>query len=250
MPRRQTPPKKRKARSCASRGHARGAHDEYHLLALAGKDLDQIHPAVAQPHVRRLHPGRRTRQTRVLVAPVELVGLARIEDQRHKGLRRQQQPPPAPPGPGIAANRVIAALVARRHKVLMDLQQGQAVPALLLLVGLQLTLELFHPRPKLRHRLDLARVAVRGRIAPHHLAYRVLGNPQIPGELLDRNALHQMIPTDLRDRFHNQHLPPHPVRPNDEVCSWTQTMGVNFGRRSPPTGGQCSTLLSNRCLSD
>ena len=180
---------------------------EHHLLALAGKDLDQIHPAVAQPHVRRLHPGRRPRQTRVLVAPVELVGLARIEDQRHKGLRRRQQTATAPPRPGVAAHRVIATLVAQLAKVLMDLQQGQAVPALLLLVGFQLALELLDPRSQLRHRLDLARVGVRGRIASYHLAYRVLGNPQIPGELLDRNALHQMIPTDPRNRLHNQHLP-------------------------------------------
>ena len=208
-----------------------------HLLALAGKDLDQIHPAVAQPHVRRLHPGRRTRQTRVLVAPVELVGLAGIEDQRHKGLRRRQQPPPAPPGPGIAANRVIAALVAQRHKVFMNPQKRQPILACLLLVGLQLALKLFHPRPKLRHRLDLALVGVRGRIAPHHLAYRVLGDPQIPGDLLDRNAPHQMIPTDLRDRFHNQHLPPHPVRPNDEVCSWTQTMGGQIWTPITPNRG-------------
>ena len=63
---------------------------EDHLLAFAREDLDQLHPAVAEPHVRRLHPRRRTRQARVLVAPVELVGLARIEAQRHVGLRGRQ----------------------------------------------------------------------------------------------------------------------------------------------------------------
>ena len=89
----------------------------------------------------------------------------------------------------------------------MDLQQGQAIPALLLLVGLQLAFKLVHPRPQLRHRLDLALVGVRGRIAPHNLAYRVLGNPQVSGELLDRHAPYQMIPTDPRNRLHNQHLP-------------------------------------------
>ena len=60
---------------------------EHHLLALAREDLDQLHAAVTQPHVRRLHPDRGTLQDRVFVAPVELVGLARIEDQRHIGLR-------------------------------------------------------------------------------------------------------------------------------------------------------------------
>ena len=48
----------------------------------------------------------------------------------------------------------------------MNPQQRQPIPARLLLVGLQLALELIHPRSKLRHRLDLALVAVRGLIAP------------------------------------------------------------------------------------
>ena len=90
----------------------------------------------------------------------------------------------------------------------MNPQQRQPIPPRLLLVGLQLALELIHPRSKLRHRLDLALVAVRGLIAPHHLAHRVLRNPQIPGDRLDRNAPHQMIPADPCDRFHYQNLPP------------------------------------------
>ena len=249
MPRRQAPPKKRKERSCASRVHARGAHDEDHLLALAGEDLNQPHAAVAEPHLRGLHPGRRPRQTRVLVAPVELVGLARIEDQRHVGLRRRQQPPTAPPRPGVATNRVIAALIAQGRQVLVDPQQRQTQPARRPLVGLQPALQLFHPRPELRHRLDLAIVRVRGRIAPHHLAYRVLGNPQIPGQLLDRNALHQMIPTNPRYRLHNQHLPLAPSVQRRGVFMGTIKGGGNFGRRSPTIGGHFSTLLSNKCLS-
>ena len=178
-----------------------------HLLTFAREDLNQTHPAVAEPHLCRLHPGRRPRQTRVLVAPVELVGLAGVEAQRHIGLRRRQQAAPAPPRPGVAPDRVIAALIALSRQVLVDPQQRQPLPALLLLVGLQLALKLVDPRTQLRHRLDLAIVGVRGRIAPHHLAYRVLRNPQITGQLLDRNALHQMIPTDPRNRLHNQHLP-------------------------------------------
>ena len=35
---------------------------EHHLLARAREDLNQLHPAVAEPHVRRLYPGRHTRQ--------------------------------------------------------------------------------------------------------------------------------------------------------------------------------------------
>ena len=222
---------------------------EHHLLALAREDLDQIHAAVAQPHVRRLHLGRRTRQTRVLVAPVELVGLARIEDQRHIGLRRRQQTATAPPRPGVAAHRVIATLVAQLAKVLMDLQQGQAIPALLLLVGLQLALELLDPRSQLRHRLDLARVGVRGRIASYHLAHRVLRNPQVPGDLLDRNAPHQMIPTDLRDRFHNQHLPPPRPSKRRGVFMDTNHGGSNLDADHPQQGVNVPRLTTS-CACD
>ena len=93
-----------------------------------------------------------------------------------------------------------------------------------------------HPRPKLRHRLDLARVAGRGLVAPYHLAHRVLRNPQIPGDLLDRNALNQMIPADPRDRLHYQHLPP-PRPSNYEVRSWTQTKGGQFWTPITPDRG-------------
>ena len=207
MPRWQTPPKKRKACSCASRAYARGAHDEDHLLTLAGINLNQIHPAVAQTHVRSLHLRRRAQQNRVLVAPVELVGLAGIENQRYVGLRRRRQPTPTTPCLGIAANRVVPTLVALIRKVLVDLHKRQANTPLLLLILFQKTLQSLNPRPKLRQRLNLALIRVRGRITPNHLAYRVLRDPQIPGQLLDRNTLHQMIPTNPRNRLHYKHLP-------------------------------------------
>ena len=207
-----------------------------HLLAFAREDLNQLHPAVAEPHVRRLHPGRRARQTRVLVAPVELVGLAGVEAQRHVGLRWRQQTPPPAPRLGVAPHRVVAAGVAQSRKVLVDPQQRQPIPALRPLVGLKTALELLNPRPKLRHRLDRALVRVRGRIAPNHLAYRVPGNPQITGELLDRNALHQMIPTDPRNRLHNKHLPP-PRPSNDGARSWTHSEGGQFWTPITPNRG-------------
>ena len=193
-------------------------------------------PAVAEPHVRSLHTGRRTRQARELVAPVELVGLAGVEAQRHVGLRRRQQTAPAPPRLGVAPHRVIAAGVAQSRKVLVDPQQRQTQPARRPLIGLQTALKLLDPGPKLRQRLDRALVRVRGRIAPNHLAYRVPGNPQVPGELLDRNALHQMIPTDPRYRLHNKHLPP-PRPSNDEACSWTHSEGGQFWTPITPNRG-------------
>ena len=118
----------------------------------------------------------------------------------------------------------------------MNPQQRQTIPARLLLVGLKPALQLTHPRPQLRQRLDLALVAVRGLITPNHLAHRVLRNPQIPCDLLDRNAPHQMIPTDPRNRLHNQHLP-HLVCPNNEVCSRAQNQGGQFWTPITPNRG-------------
>ena len=214
---------------------------EHHLLALAREELNQLHAAVAEPHVRRLHLGRHTRQTRVLVAPVELVGLAGIEDQRHKTLRRRQQTAPAAPGPGISPHRVVAAAIAQRRKVFIDPQHRQAIPPRLLLIGFQTTFQLLNPRTHLRHRLNLALVAERRLAAPHYLANRVPGDLQIPDYLLDGNPSPKMSQTDPCDRFHNQHLlPPRSSNQRGEFLS-VPTGGVNFERRLPPQGGQYST---------
>ena len=69
---------------------------------------------------------------------------------------------------------------------------------------------------------SVAAIAVRFGISDRLVEQRLrLGNAA--PELLE--AYHQMIPTDPRDRFHNQHLPPRPVCPNDEVCSRSQNQG-------------------------
>ena len=68
---------------------------EHHLLRLARIGADEHHPAVAQTHVRDLHGHRHAVHHHDLVAPVELVGLARRERQRHKG-----RPPSRSRAPG------------------------------------------------------------------------------------------------------------------------------------------------------
>ena len=50
---------------------------EHHLLRLARIGPHEEHPAVAEPHVRHLQGDRHAVQQDDLVAPVELVGLAR-----------------------------------------------------------------------------------------------------------------------------------------------------------------------------
>ena len=59
-----------------------------------------------------------------LVAPVELVGFARRKRQGNVGFRRRARVLLAP-APRIAANRVVAALVAERPQLLVNADQRQ-----------------------------------------------------------------------------------------------------------------------------
>ena len=62
---------------------------EHHLLRLARIGPHEHHPAVAEPDMRHLHRHRHAVHDDDLVAPVELVGLARREAQRHISVRRR-----------------------------------------------------------------------------------------------------------------------------------------------------------------
>jgi hypothetical protein len=61
---------------------------EDHLLRLARIGAHEQHAAVAEPDMGDLHGHRHAVQDDDLVAPVELVGLARREDQRNISVRR------------------------------------------------------------------------------------------------------------------------------------------------------------------
>jgi hypothetical protein len=60
---------------------------EHHLLGLARIGPYEQHARVAEPDMGDLHRHRRAVDQHDLVAPVELVGLARIEAQRHERRR-------------------------------------------------------------------------------------------------------------------------------------------------------------------
>ena len=57
---------------------------EHHLLAFARIGTNKKHAAMAKPDMGSLHLHRHAIDHHDLVAPVELVGLARFEDQGHK----------------------------------------------------------------------------------------------------------------------------------------------------------------------
>src|SRR3546814_15658561 len=58
---------------------------EQHLLALARIRPDIDRPRCTQSHLRDLHPHRLARALHILMAPVDLVGLAGLEHPRDAG---------------------------------------------------------------------------------------------------------------------------------------------------------------------
>ena len=89
---------------------------EDHLLRLARVGPDEQHPAVAKPDMRHLHGCRRPTDHHNLVAPVELVGLAWVEDQRHIGSGRCLLFLLGPRG-RISPDRVIATIISSGPEV-------------------------------------------------------------------------------------------------------------------------------------
>src|SRR5947209_4207451 len=137
---------------------------ENHLLALARIGPHERHPAWAQPDMGDLDRRRHPVQHDDLVAPVELVGFARRKAQRYIGLRCRG-PARRPPNPGVAANRVIAALIAEPAELLEDTNQRQPLARRLLLVRQQQPVELAPPRVNPRQWLPAAVARLPGPIA-------------------------------------------------------------------------------------
>src|SRR5271166_1034594 len=175
-----------------------------------------------------------------LVAPVELIGLARRERQRHIGVRRLARVLLAP-GPGVTANRVVTPLVAERPQLLENPDQSQPLSRRRLDVRSQQPIELLFPSPQLRARLHLALVGKRGLVRPQDLANRIAGQSQIASDLFDRFALNKVLAPYPSDRLHNQHPPPPASRqsgqPNKPIIGGSildadpPPQGVTFLRR-------------------
>ena len=213
---------------------------EHHLLRLARVGPHEQHPAVAQPHLRHLDLGGGAAQHHDLVAPVELERLARRERERHEGVARSCALL-APACRGVAAHRIVAALIARDAQVLEDADQPQTLTPRQQVIGRQPALKLRRPRPQPRTRLHLPLVGEAGLARAQDLADGVACDPQLPGDRLDRLALNEVRPPDPRNRFHNQHLPHHP---NCRAASCHRS-GGQFWTPITPTGGQTSTPIHN-----
>ena len=180
---------------------------EHHLLRLAGVGTHEEHPAMAQPHMRDLHRRRHAGQHHDLMAPVELVSLARLKAQRHERGRRAAHFL-ALPAAGMAANGIIAALVSLRPQRLEQADQRQSLAPRLAFVLRQSPLKLGHVGTQLGHRLNRAIVAELAVLGLDRLPDRLPRNMQPPRDLPHRLTLHEIRTPDPSNRLHRRHPPP------------------------------------------
>jgi hypothetical protein len=139
-----------------------------------------------------------------LMAPVELVGLARIEAQRDISAGRRLPCCLRPTG-RVSAHGVIAAIIAPVAQLLVDPDQRQSVALRSPRILGQHVVQFGPPGIDLRTRLRGAVIGELGRPRSNDLAHRVPRQPQLSADLLDRLAFDEMRPPDLRYRLHNQH---------------------------------------------
>ena len=90
---------------------------EHHLLRLARISAHEHHAAVAEADMGDLHGRGHPVHHHDLVAPIELVGLARCKNERHVSLRQRGAALLAP-GDRITSNRGVAAAVTEAPQLL------------------------------------------------------------------------------------------------------------------------------------
>src|SRR4051794_7351667 len=203
---------------------------EHHLLRLARIGPDEHHAAVAKPDMGDLHGHRRAVEQHDLVAPVELVGLARREQQRHIGLRRPRTAR-LQPAPGIAPDRVVPALVAEPSKLLVDADQRQPLSLWLVMVAVQKRIELPLPGPNLRLGLSLTLIGERRRIGAQNLANGVPRQMQFAADLLERPPLDMKSAPNPGQSYPPTSSPLHPLKESNGWSQNQQTRGVKIARR-------------------
>ena len=109
------------------------------------------------------------------------------------------------PSPGVAAQRIIAAVIAAPAELLEDPDQRQLLASSLGRVAFQQFVELSRPSSQLRPRLDGPLVLERRLTRAQYLANRVPGHPEIAGDLSDRLPLGEVLAPNPRNRLHDQH---------------------------------------------
>ena len=224
----------------AKKGEAARMRVEHHLLRLAWISSDIDRPRRAQPHMRHLHAHRLAGDLHVLVAPVELVGLARSEqqwDERWCAIASVLAPR-LRPAPGVATDRIVRSLETLAAEKVVDPRHPQPIAAVTRLVLRKQRVEPFLKRPNPRQRLNRTVVAKRTLRRAYRLAHDLARQPQIPRNLPDRLAAGMLAP-DPYNCLHHQHpdLATWKTRPLSSPSEWW----FPFGRRSPRQGGSFCT---------
>ena len=190
----------------AEEGEGSGMGVEHHLLALARVGPHVHRPGRAEPHVGDLHPQGRAGDLHVLMAPVELEGLARTKHQRHEGQSGvgHALAPLARPAERIPAHRGVGAVVAIPHQQVPDAGQPQPIAPRPRLVLLQQFIQALLERPNLGQGLDVALVGEGALRRADRLANHLPRQLQVPCNRLDRLACSVLTP-DPYDSLHHQH---------------------------------------------
>ena len=145
-----------------------------------------------------------------LMVPVELVGLARREGQRHECAPRRTRMRFAP-APRISPDGVASASVAERPQLLENPDHRHPLARRRFSVRRQQPIDVSRPSTQLRPGLDLSPIGKRHLGRSQDLAHRVTRQLQLARDLPDRLALNEMLASNPTDRPHNQ-LPPPPLR--------------------------------------
>src|SRR5271157_2461771 len=169
-----------------------------------------------------------------LVAPVELVGLARREGQRDEGARRRTRMRFAP-APRISPDGVVSASVAERPQLLENSDQRHPLARRRVRVPRQQPIEVFRPSTQLRPRLNLSPIEKRCLRRSQDLAHRVARQLQVASDLPDRLALNEMLAPYPTDRLHNQHPPP-PASRQSRQPNKSEIRGSILAADPPPQG--------------
>ena len=203
---------------------------EHHLLALTRIGTHEQHAAVTEPDMSHLHRDGDAIDEHDLMAPVELVSLARGKRQRHIGLSRHCSAFLAP-ALGIAPNRIVAAVIAGTTQLFVNPRQCQPFTAGLRLVRQENRIQLLAPWTDLRQWLVLALIVELCRPRPDDFANHFPRQAQLTADRLDGFALTKKRSTYLCNRLHNQHSKPASIIPGGTLDP--QTAGVPLGCRSP-----------------
>lgn len=173
---------------------------------------------MAEPDVGDLHGHRHAFDQDDLVAPVELVGLACREEQRH--IRLSHCRPPCPlPALGVPADRVVAALIAERAKLLVDADQRQALALRLCQVAVEQRIELHLPGADPRLRLMFALVGEGGLVRPQYPAHRVARHVQFTADPASETILQH---GKHAGRERSYPLTSSPLHPLVKTNGWSQ----------------------------